>query len=83
MEFTISLTGRLCIKTGCGIGDPSGGIARGDPVFVDRIRAVVGVVGATIIGTGAIVGRLDKALVSGDIAKSAPSNTIDSGVSPP
>jgi hypothetical protein len=95
MLLTISLTGLRCIRTGWGIGEPEGGIewgdeepeAEGELVASDRTRLVVGVVGATMTGTG-IEGCLSKPLrvsctVSGVIAKSAPSNTIDPGVSPP
>ena len=75
------------------MGEPDGGTEwgeldeEGEWVAMDRIRLEVGVVGATMIGTG-IDGCLSKPLrvsltVSGDIAKSAPSKTIDPGVSPP
>ena len=75
------------------MGEPDGGTEcgeldeEGEWVAMDRIRLEVGVVGATMIGTG-IDDCLSKPLrvsstVSGDIEKSAPSNTIDPGVSPP
>jgi hypothetical protein len=64
IDLTISLTGRLCIKTGWGIGDPDGGTAREGEAVLEveknglvRILLLVGVEGA---GEGAlIIGTFD------------------------